>query len=92
MGENDAYADTVGQYLTTLAQSVWEEGEGFSGKRPFGNSGWDSEVYNALCIAGLMQGTQRDGEDGWWETDYTEERRINDLIREALQRARLVVT
>ena len=50
---NDAEAKTVREYLVALARTVWEEGEGFSGKRPFGNSGWEHEVYNSLEAFGL---------------------------------------
>lgn len=47
MPENDAEADTIGDYFRALLMAIWTEGEGFSGKRPFGNSGWDSELYSA---------------------------------------------
>lgn len=49
MQENDAGAKTIGEYLIKLSQEVWSEGEYFSGKRPFGNSGWDNEIYIALA-------------------------------------------
>jgi hypothetical protein len=32
------------------------EGEGFDGKRPFGNSGWDSDLFKPLIKAGLVAG------------------------------------
>lgn len=50
---NDAEAENVRQYLVALARQVWEEGEGFSGKRPFGNSGWEGEVFRSLKAFGL---------------------------------------
>ncbi len=53
MGPNDAQAGTVRDYFVELAAAVWREGEGFSGKRPFGNSGWESQVYKALDARGL---------------------------------------
>lgn len=31
---------TVRKYFAKIALAVVEDGEGFSGKRPFGNSGW----------------------------------------------------
>ncbi len=61
MGENDAEAGTVGEYLVKLLRLVWEEEEGFDGKRPFGNSGWKSEVYKALVEANLIKGKMTDG-------------------------------
>jgi hypothetical protein len=53
MPENDAGAKTVRQYLVALARQVWFEDEGFSGKRPFGNSGWSHELTNAVVAAGV---------------------------------------
>lgn len=43
--ENDAQASSVRGYLKTLLKTLWEEGEGFSGKRPLGNSSVGSTNY-----------------------------------------------
>jgi hypothetical protein len=56
MPENDANAPTVGGYLTALLREVWTEQDGFSGKRPFGNSGWDADLMLPLVTAGLITG------------------------------------
>lgn len=61
--DNDSGADTVRGYLVALLAAVWDEGEGFSGKRPFGNSGWHGDFDQAFIKAGLVPG-QLD-EDGW---------------------------
>jgi len=53
---NDAGVRTVGEYLKTLLIKVWREEEGFDGKRPFGNSSWQDEVYVALIKADLLEG------------------------------------
>lgn len=53
MEPNDADARTVREYIVALASAVWQDGEGFSGKRPFGTSGWDWDIYEALSSAGL---------------------------------------
>lgn len=55
MQENDSCAHTVKDYLKALLIAVWDEGESFSGKRPFGNSGWDSDILDALVDAGLAR-------------------------------------
>ena len=69
MQENDADAKTVGEYLKKLLLTLWEEQEGFSGKRPFGNSGWDYELYTALIKCGAVDGFL--DEDGYVESvDY----------------------
>lgn len=65
---------TIRDYFFILLRTLWDEGEGFSGKRPFGNSGWEFELYAPLIkhkyIAGsldseygyvaTMQGTAAD--------------------------------
>lgn len=56
MQENDAGAKTVGDYLKLLLLTLWDESDGFSGKRPFGNSGWQYEVYKALISAKVVNG------------------------------------
>lgn len=71
MSTNDAGASTVREYLKILVYKVWGEEEQFSGKRPFGVTGWQNEVYRSLYRAGLIEGTE-DGE-GW----------ISNLDREA---------
>lgn len=47
---------TLRQWLIALLAALWEQGEGFSGKRPFGDSGWDWEPAPALIGAGLISG------------------------------------
>lgn len=51
------FADlTVREYLCSLLTTLWDEQEGFSGKRPFGNSGWDHDLYAPLIQAGFIKG------------------------------------
>lgn len=57
MQDNDPDATTIREYLKALLTTLWDEGEGFSGKRPFGNSGWKYEVYSALVMARLVGGS-----------------------------------
>ena len=57
LGDNDAGAETVKGYLKALLTELWEKEEGFSGKRPFGNSGWKHHVELALINAGMVSGT-----------------------------------
>ena len=47
---------TVRDYLRTLLETLWLEGEGFNGKRPFGNSGWEYDLYAPLIKAGFIAG------------------------------------
>ncbi|GLY81868.1 hypothetical protein [Actinoallomurus iriomotensis] len=73
MGPNDAGAATIRDYLTRLLAELWKDGEGFSGKRPFGNSSWEGELLSALARAGHITGTlDEDGylDDADEETGY----------------------
>jgi hypothetical protein len=54
--DNDAEAATIRDYLVALLRQLWTEGEGFSSKRPFGNSGWEWDMYPPLIRAGLVSG------------------------------------
>lgn len=47
---------SIRQYFEALLMKLWEENEGFNGKRPWGNSGWDYDVYVPLIKAGLIEG------------------------------------
>lgn len=80
MEGNDAGAATIRGYLVALVREVWKEGEGFSGKRPFGNSSWEYEVYGALVRAELVSGSF--DENGYIEDVDTRE--ANALIFAAI--------
>ena len=56
MEENDADASTIKEYLIQLLTTLWAEGESFSGKRPFGNSGWEYDLYKPLVAGGAVSG------------------------------------
>lgn len=60
---------TLREYLKELLLTLLDEQEGFSGKRPFGNSGWIYDPIKPLVMAGAVEG--RISEDGWPE-DYDE--------------------
>lgn len=45
---SDARVKSLREYFKKLVYRVWQENEGFSGKRPFGNSGWQYDVYDCL--------------------------------------------
>jgi hypothetical protein len=79
--ENDANAPTVRAYLGTLLMNVWVDGEGFSGKRPFGNSGWQGDFDRAFIRAGWVEGTL--DEEGW--VDSVDSDQVDALVRGAIQ-------
>lgn len=79
---NDAGAATIGEYLVKLLAELWHKQEEFSGKRPFGNSSWDWDLYMALVDAELITGSyDEDGclDDADVETGFT-------LIEQAIER------
>ena len=46
---SDAGGDlTCREYLCELLGTLWNKESGFDGKRPFGNSGWQHDMYDAL--------------------------------------------
>jgi hypothetical protein len=76
METNDAKAKTVRDYIVSLAAEVWREGEGFSGKRPFGNSDWEFDLYRSLIAAGLIDADA----DGYPDDRGEADRLIRDAI------------
>ena len=87
MCENDVNAKTVGGFLKMLLLRLWEEVDGFSGKRPFGNSDWQYQVYQSLIEAGYDIGCL--DEDGYVaDVDYTKaDKLIMDAISEVFETA-----
>lgn len=81
MQENDAGAATIREYLCELLSELWEKGEGFSGKRPFGNSGWDYELHVPLVKAGLIDGSV--DEDGYLEN--SDRKAAHQIISSAIE-------
>lgn len=59
-------AETMRDVLHNLLYKLWNEGEDFNGKRPFGQSGWDMDLLVPLAKAGLIKAT-------FDENDYLEE-------------------
>lgn len=47
---------TIRQYFYDLMSALWTELEDFDGKRPFGNSDWEYEVYASLIRHELIPG------------------------------------
>lgn len=81
MQKNDIGAKTLGEYFENLLLTLWDEQEDFSGKRPFGNSGWEYDVYAALISAGVVDGSL--DEEGYvTEVTYSA---ANDIIAEMIK-------
>jgi hypothetical protein len=75
--ENDSGASTVRGYLLALLAEVWLKGASFSGRRAFGNSAWQYELYVPMAAAGLISGigADQDGELDYEDWDFWQQRR-----------------
>jgi len=85
---NDSGATTVCGYLVKLLAQCWSDGENFNGKRPFGNSDWESDLLLPLVQAGQIEGVIEES-DAWGpsldEIEWDEERKGMHIIAEAIQ-------
>ena len=73
---------SIKEYLKELLKTLWKEGEGFSGKRPFGNSGWQSDIVYVLIKSNLIVGKINGNEVipfDWKEVDALMEEIIDHL-------------
>lgn len=84
MEPNDSGADTIAGYLRELLHQLFREGEGFSGKRPFGNSGWEHDLQCALVKGGAVEGTL----DPEGFIDTIDDFAFDDCIAEAIDALR----
>jgi hypothetical protein len=77
---------TIKEWLKALLLELWVCEDGFSGKRPFGNSGWKSNIVAPLIQEGWLKGTYELDKDGWvQDCDYDKkefEQLIIGLIKE----------
>lgn len=71
---------TIKDYLKRLLSTLWEEAEMFSGKRPFGNSGWEYDIYGCLIKNGATFGTLDD--DGY--VDQCDTRKADEYIQKII--------
>lgn len=78
---NESGATTVRGYLTELLIRLWEYENMFSGKRPFGMSGWQYDLYVPMIRAGLVTG-EFDADD---ELVRFDDVRADDLVLAAIR-------
>jgi hypothetical protein len=83
MEENDADAATIRDYLKELLVMVWEKDESFSGKRPFGNSGWKYDIYRTLATHKLIE-AEIDEDGDVIDIQRSEYTKADQLILEAI--------
>lgn len=78
LGKEISIKDFFKELLTTL----FREGECFSGKRPFGNSGWDWDLKICLAKNGIIKGEYDSKYDDWDFDSQEAGKKIFELIKE----------
>ena len=78
--DGDFGKGTIRAYLKDLLKKVIIEQEGFSGKRPWGNSGWIDQFQIPLVEAGLIHGVVSEYEDDYWELDSADDEETEALL------------
>lgn len=74
---------TIREFLCDILKTLWKEGEGFSGKRPLGNSGWQR-----LLLVTLYENQIIDGEeDEYGDVEFSEENKRlgRQLIEQSIE-------
>jgi len=75
---------SVRDYLFMLLDKLWDEKESFSGKRPFGNSDWEYDLFSPLVHEGFISGEVNACGDIVW-LDYQEACQfVSKLIKVAI--------
>jgi hypothetical protein len=73
---------TLREYFCELLEALWQEGEGFSGKRPLGDSGWQTNVALGLIKSGVIPGIATEEE---FEFEWSD---VNAAVHEAIAELR----
>lgn len=76
---------TIRRYLKLLLFLVITEQEGFSGKRPFGNSGWIRDLYFPLVKNGVIVGTILYEPNGTCYLDSCDEQSGMEVIKKLIE-------
>lgn len=61
---------TVKEFFVELLTTLFRKKECFSGKRPFGNSGWDYDLAVCFVKNKVIPGSIEDLGDGDFDCDY----------------------
>lgn len=52
---NDLGEISIKGYLLSLLKELWVKKDRFSGKRPFGDGGWEYELYKVLVLNNVIK-------------------------------------
>ena len=77
---------TFRKFFEILLTTLWNDPESFSGKRPFGNSGWDCVIYKHLIIGGFISG-EVDSDGDLRDYDENEAHKfVSDMIKKVFEK------
>lgn len=80
--EMDDCPVTIRQWLGELLARVWTEKDEFSGKRAFGNSDWEYDLYNIMIQEGVVAGSV--SEYGEVEISSDEREKADNIILQVI--------
>lgn len=78
---------SVREYLRELLLTLWREEDGFSGKRPFGNSGWTYYLFVTLAAAGYIKAKKVGYGDGTFDFEITDVREAHAFVEGVIRAA-----
>lgn len=73
---------SIRDFFKKLLTTLFEKGECFSGKRPFGNSGWDWDLKICLVKNAIIKGEYDSKYDDWDFDSKEADKKILELISE----------
>ena len=85
MTTGDLEGYLVKEYLEQLLLKLWNQGESFSGKSPFGNSGWENDLIVSLVTAGAIEGTIELDEQGYINDVHYDKREANKYVSDMIR-------
>lgn len=77
---------TVREYFHRLLSTLWHEEDGFSGKRPFGNSCWQLSMIYGLIESGFIAGNIERDDELLVEYATYNEKEANEFIQSIIAR------
>jgi len=81
--EYESGRKTIRDYFHELLETLFWNGEGFSPKSPFGNSGWELDLLYALVNAGIIS-ARFDNDGDIIDIPHAEEDKGNALLSQAI--------
>lgn len=75
---------SIRDYFKRLLSTLYEEGEGFSGKRPFGNSGWEGNLELPLVRGGCIGGNVIEEDDDFFYVENVDNDEYDAFVQKMI--------